>query len=200
MVSPRDASVALAARLQSNLREENFLVLALRGEKRRAAALTMNTLIHRFVDEAAEQEALQAHHARRGPRQPGTRSGPPAQGRRAAPRVIPGRDRHHALEEAPVAPGLSFTQPTVYGSYFGQRNALDSIRRDRQEIEEVLRRSRQGEVAVDAFNTITSVRQAPDLQRCWVSSRPWSRALRDTLALFTRRLPRRHHSSRTAST
>jgi len=185
IVSPREASAALNRRLGSTLREMNFLILTLREKDPEGAALTMNTLIRRFVDEAAEQK----------------RSKLTLLAQVLDSQVI---DQYRRLsdaeqrlesfrvgtvtkprEEAPVAPGLAFTQPTVYGSYFAQRNALDSIRRDRQEIQEVLRRSKQGEVAVDAFNTIFSVRLAPDLQRVLGELSTAESQLRDSLARYT---------------
>jgi len=185
IVSPREASVALTKRLQSTLREENFLVLALRDKDKEGIATTMNTLLRRFVDEAAAQKRSKLTMLAQV-----LDSQVLDQDRRL-------RDAEQRLEsfrvgtvtkpreEAPVAPGLSFTQPTVYGSFFAQRNALDSIRRDRQEIQEVLRRSKTGEVAIDAFNTITSVRQAPDLQRVLLELSMTQSQLRDSLARYT---------------
>lgn len=185
IVSPREASVALTQRLRSTLREENFLVLSLREGDPAGAALTMNTLIRRFVDEAAEQKrsklTLLAQVL-------------DSQVLDQYRRLSDAEQRLESFrvgtvtkprEEAPVAPGLSFTQPTVYSSYFAQRNALDSLRRDRQEIQEVLRRLKTGEVAVDAFNTITSVRQAPDLQRVLSELSLKEAQLRDTIAMYT---------------
>jgi len=185
IVSPREASVTLARRLQSNLREENFLVLTLREKNAEEAAQTMNTLIRRFVDEAAEQKRSKLTMLAQV-----LDSQVLDQDRRlkdAEQRLESFRVGTVTMprEEAPVAPGLLFTQPTVYGSFFAQRNALDSIRRDRQEIQEVLRRSKRGEVAVDAFNTITSVRQAPDLQRVLGELSGMEAQLRDTIAMYT---------------
>ena len=185
VVSPREASVALSRRLQSNLREENFLILSLREKNADAAAHTMNTLIHRFVEEAADQKRSKLTMLAQV-----LDSQVLDQDRRlkdAEQRLESFRVGTVTMprEEAPVAPGLSFTQPTVYSSFFAQRNALDSIRRDRQEIQEVLRRSKTGEVAVDAFNTITSVRQAPDLQRVLNELSAAEAQLRDSLARYT---------------
>lgn len=185
LISPREASVALARRLDPKLREENFLLLTLREKNPEAAAHTMNTLIKRFVDEAAEQKRskltmlAQVLDSQTSDQESRLKD---AEQRLESFRV---GTVTQPREEAPVAPGLSFTQPTVYGSFFAQRNALDSIRRDRQEIQEVLRRSKTGEVAVDAFNTITSVRQAPDLQRVLGELSLAEANLRDSLARYT---------------
>jgi polysaccharide biosynthesis transport protein len=189
VISPREASVALTKRLVPTLRELNFLHLTLRDSDPEAAALTMNTLIRQFVDEAAAQkrskltmlaEILDSQVADQDRRLKDAEQR--FESFRVGTVTMP-------REDVPVASGLSFTQPTVYGSYFGQRNALDSLRRDRKEIEDVLRRSKTGEVAVDAFNTITSVRQAPDLQRVLNELSAMESALRDTVAMFTDQYP-----------
>lgn len=189
VISPREASVALTRRLVPTLRELNFLHLTLRDSDPEAAALTMNALIHQFVDEAAAQkrskltmlaEILDSQVVDQDRRLKDAEQR--FESFRVGTVTMP-------REDVPVASGLSFTQPTVYTSYFGQRNALDSLRRDRKEIEDVLRRSRTGEVAIDAFNTITAVRQAPDLQRVLGELSAMESALRDTAAMFTDQYP-----------
>ena len=189
VISPREASVALTRRLVPTLRELNFLHLTLRDSDPEAAALTMNSLIHQFVDEAAAQkrskltmlaEILDSQVADQDRRLKDAEQR--FESFRVGTVTMP-------REDVPIASGLSFTQPTVYGSYFGQRNALDSLRRDRKEIEDVLRRMKNSEVAVDAFNTITSVRQAPDLQRVLGELSEMESALRDTVAMFTDQYP-----------
>jgi capsular exopolysaccharide synthesis family protein len=189
VISPREASVALTRRLVPTLREMNFLNLTLRDTDPEAAALTMNALIRQFVNEAAAQkrskltmlaEILDSQVADQDRRLKDAEQR--LESFRVGTVTMP-------REDVPVASGLSFTQPTVYGSYFSQRNALDSLRRDRKEIEDVLRRTKTGEVAVDAFNTITSVRQAPDLQRVLGELSTMESALRDTVAMFTDQYP-----------
>ena len=165
VVPPREASVKLANRLVSTLREDNFLVLRLRDKSARKAAAIMNALIRRYVDEAATQkrkkltllaQVLDTQVMGQANRLKAAEEG--LERFRVGTVTLP-------REETTVAPGLAFTQPTVYTAYFAQRSSLDSIRRDRRDIEEVLGRTQGGEVAVDAFNTINAVRQAPDLQR-----------------------------------
>jgi capsular exopolysaccharide synthesis family protein len=165
VVPPREASVDLAKRIQSTLREDNFLVLRLRDKSARSAAQILNALIQRYVDEAAAQkrkkltllaQVLDTQVMGQANRLKAAEEG--LERFRVGTVTLP-------REETPVAPGLLFTQPTVYTNYFAQRSSLDSIRRDRRDVEEVLNRSQGGEVAVDAFYTINAVRQAPDLQR-----------------------------------
>jgi capsular exopolysaccharide synthesis family protein len=189
VISPREASVALTRRLVPTLREMNFLHLTLRDTDPEAAALTMNALIRQFVNEAAAQkrskltmlaEILDSQVADQDRRLKDAEQR--LESFRVGTVTMP-------REDVPIASGLSFTQPTVYGSYFSQRNALDSLRRDRKEIEDVLRRTKTGEVAVDAFNTITSVRQAPDLQRVLNELSGMEAQLRDSVAMYTDQHP-----------
>lgn len=185
IVTPREASAGLAKRLQPVLKEERFLVLRLNDKSGEAGAATLNALIKRFVNEAAEQKRAkltllaqvldsQVLDQEKRLKDAEQRLESFRVGTVTKPR-----------EDVPIAPGLQFTQPTVYSNYFMQRAAADSLRRDRQEIEDVLRRSREGEFAVDAFNTITSVKMAPDLQRVLGELSTMEANLRDSLARYT---------------
>lgn len=65
----------------------------------------------------------------------------------------------------PIAPGLASTTNQVTGSYFQQRVQQDRIKQDREQLEAVLARARAGAITVDAFQTIPSVNQAPQLKQ-----------------------------------
>ncbi len=165
VLTPREASEKLAKSLRSVLREENFLALELTGEDAEATAETMNLLISRFVDEAAEQKrtkltqlagVLDTQVVEQADKLRAAEQG--LESFRVGTVTLP-------REETPIAAGLQFTQPTVYTMYFQMRTDVEAIRRDRRAIEEVLERSRGGELAVDAFHTIEAVKGAPDLLR-----------------------------------
>ena len=168
VVTPREASEKLIDRLSTQLHESNFLILRLRDKSGAEGAATMNALLVRFVDEAAAQKRKKLTLLSQ---VLDTQVVNQAERLRIAEENLE-RYRVQTVtlprEDVPVIPGLGFTQPTVYSSFFAQRSSLDSIRRDRNDIEDVLSRNQGGEVAVDAFNTINSVRQAPDLQRVLV--------------------------------
>ncbi|HEU5261183.1 MAG TPA: polysaccharide biosynthesis tyrosine autokinase, partial [Gemmatimonadales bacterium] len=68
-------------------------------------------------------------------------------------------------EGTPVAAGTEATTGTVVGKYFQQRYQIDALRRDREALQEVLKRAQAGELAVDAYQTIPSVRTSPDIQK-----------------------------------
>jgi succinoglycan biosynthesis transport protein ExoP len=65
----------------------------------------------------------------------------------------------------PVTPGLTATTSTATGAYFQQKVTLDGIRQDREQLEQVFARSQSGPITVDAFQTIPSAAQAPQLQQ-----------------------------------
>ena len=165
VLTPREASVNLRNRLNIALRDENFLELGLAGGDPEATAQTLNLVAHQFVKEAADQkrerltllaEVLDSQVIEQQDRLKSAEEA--LEGFRVSTVTQP-------RDEAPVAAGLQFTQPTVYGQYFGMRTDQDALRRDRIALESLIPRVASGEITVDAFSTIEAVRQAPDLTR-----------------------------------
>ena len=185
VLTPREASVSLAGRLESTLREENFLSLRLAGPDPERTASTLNALITRFVDEAATQkrqkltllsEVLDSQVLNQAEK---LRSAEETlEGFRVGTVTLP-------RDQTPVAAGLQFTEPTVYGEYFNLRTQRDAIVRDRQAIEAVLDRAKTGAMATDAFNTIPSVKNAPDLLLVLGDLSRAEASLRDSLTRYT---------------
>lgn len=66
-------------------------------------------------------------------------------------------------QDVAVAPGVAATQAPVLGNYFQQKAQLEQLRTDRQALEGVLGRLKNGAQTVDAFQTIPVVRTAPNL-------------------------------------
>ncbi len=165
VITPREASGQLSSRLNPRLKEEQFLVLTLRDQNAKAAERTLNALVRRFVQEAADQkrakltllsQVLDSQVTNQAIRLKLAEEA--LESFRVGTVTLP-------REDAPVAPGLAFTQPTVYGQFFTQRTMLDSLKRDQRDLEDVLQRSKEAGVPIDAFNIIGAVRSAPDLQR-----------------------------------
>ena len=163
VIPPRDASTALITRLKIQLKENNFLLVKLADPSASHAAMTLNTLIRRFVDEAglqkkerltqmrsaldqqlADQEA-RLHNAERELEQ-----------FRVTTVTLP-------REDVAVAPGLQMTQSTSYGDYFQLRKQIDDIKRDRRQLQDAMKRLNSGDATIDAFQTINAVRTAPAL-------------------------------------
>lgn len=165
VLTPRQASERLLGRLTTNLREENFLQVQMTGTDPEEAAATLNALIDRFVEEAAAQkrakltmlaEVLDSQVSDQSEKLRVAEQS--LESFRVGTVTLP-------RDETPVASGLQLTQSTVYSQYFGLRTDRDAIRRDREAIQDVLNKVATGAVAVDAFHTIPSVREAPDLVR-----------------------------------
>jgi tyrosine-protein kinase Etk/Wzc len=55
------------------------------------------------------------------------------------------------------------TQPTVITNFFNQKVRVEEVRRDREALQAVLAKTIAGDLAVDAFQQIPAVREAPDL-------------------------------------
>jgi len=185
VITPREASGQLVSRLNTRLKEDQFLVLTLRDGNAKAAEATLNALVRKFVNEAADQkrrkltllsQVLDSQVDKQATRLKAAEEA--LESFRVGTVTLP-------REDAPIAPGLQFTQPTVYGQFFSQRTLLDSLKRDQRDLEDVLRRSKESGVPIDAFNTIGSVRQAPDLQRVLGELSEAEAKLRDLRTRYT---------------
>jgi len=186
ILTPREASDELKGRLETVLQEETFLQLRLTDVDPQEAAATLNTLIARYVDEAANQKrarltmlasVLDSQVVEQASRLRGAEEA--LEGFRVGTVTKPRED------QAQVAAGLTFTQPTVYSQYFAMRTTRDELRRDRRALEEVLAKVRAGEQTVDAFHTIPAVRNAPDLLGVLASLSAAEAGLRDSLQRYT---------------
>lgn len=185
VVSPREASQALSDKLESTLREDNFLHLQLSGTQAEATAATMNDLIRRFVDEAATQKREKLTLLSQVLDTQVTNQEQRLRGAEQSLESFRVGTVTQPREDAPVAAGLQLTQPTVYTAYFSLRQQLEDVRRDRRAIEEVLSKTRDGMLAVDAFSTIAAVRNAPDLMRVLQELSAAEAELRTLLARYT---------------
>jgi hypothetical protein len=167
VTTPRDASQQLLDRLNIKTSlEGTFLTMSLTGSKPKQLAETMNALQTQFVNVAADlkkrklteltkllgEQERQQEAKLRGAEQA-------LESFRVATITQPREDG------GPIVPGLQSTTGSAYGRYFQQRVNLETIRYDRQAIEDVLSRLESGGVTVDAFILIPAVRAAPDLQK-----------------------------------
>jgi capsular exopolysaccharide synthesis family protein len=89
----------------------------------------------------------------------------------------------------PSTPGLVATQTPAMGTFFQQKEELNTTRRDRRAIESVLKRAQAGDLAVDAFQTIAAVQAAPDLKRVLDELSTTQAHLRDSLNRYTTEYP-----------
>ncbi|HEU5217958.1 MAG TPA: polysaccharide biosynthesis tyrosine autokinase, partial [Gemmatimonadales bacterium] len=165
VVTPREASQSLSNRLITKMAPDqaNFLRLSLTGGESEKTAITMNAIQKQFVDVAADlkKEKLRelSNLLSEQVRQQDTKlreSETALERFRVATITQP-------KEDVPIAPGLASTTSSAYSRYFQQRVDLDQIRQDRKGLEAVLQKLQAGEITVDAFQTVSAVRNAPDL-------------------------------------
>lgn len=184
ILTPREASRELSARVGTALRQERFLIMTYADRNPDHAAATLNALVTRFVDEAAKQKKQMLTMFATELDSQVTRAYERLQAAEAALEAFKVGTVTMPREEVPVAPGLQMTSSSVYTSYFQRRQLLDALRQDRRAIQDVLARAQGGEVAVDAFYTIPSVKNAPDLLKVLNELSALEAGLRDSLSRY----------------
>ena len=165
--NPREVSNDLMNNLKTSMAAEdaNFLRISLNGEERYGLAPKLNAITDQFVDIAAELKRSKLVEMRlaldsqlviaaRNLKDAETK----LEGFRVGTITEP-------TEGVPVPGGLSTTSQAVTTDFFTKKTQLEALRTDRKQIEDVLARAKGGAIAVDAFQTIAAVRQAPDLVR-----------------------------------
>jgi capsular exopolysaccharide synthesis family protein len=172
VTSPRDASSRLRSQLVASMQDDgNFLRLSLTGSNPARLTGTMNTLVNQYVDVAAqlkkrklsELSRILAQQVDTLEKQLKNSEGQ-LLGFRAANIVKPG-------EGTAISGGtMSFNGGaggggTVVGKFFEQKLQMDELKHDREALEAVLGRAKTGDLVIDAYLTIPSVRTAPDLQK-----------------------------------
>jgi succinoglycan biosynthesis transport protein ExoP len=68
-------------------------------------------------------------------------------------------------EELPVAPGLSNTTGSGYGTYIAKREEAARLRRDKRDLQDALAKAQAGEIAADFFTTIPSVASSTEFKQ-----------------------------------
>lgn len=167
IVTPRDAASALRDQLRVQMSDEagSFLRLGLSGPDPKRIARTINAVQHQFLTVAADLKKVKLREL----------------SNVLADQVRQQEAKLHAAEQAlesfkvatitqprdeiAITPGLQMTQSPAYSRYFEQRVRVETTRNERRAIEDVLTRLAAGETTVDAFETISAVRSAPDLSR-----------------------------------
>ena len=165
VLSPREASVALQKRIVPSMTDNgSFLRVSLTGEDPAKVTSTLNTLIDQFVAVAADLKKFNLRETSRIlSYQVDTLAQQlhDAEGRLESYKT---KIITEPTEGTAVAPGIAATQPTVMTQYFNEKMQADALRRDRQSLDRIIERARGGSLAVDEFQTVTSVQSAPDLQ------------------------------------
>ncbi len=165
VTSPRDASSQLRSQLVAAMQDDgNFLRLFLNGSNPARLTGTMNTLVNQYVDVAAQLKKRKLSELSR----------ILAQQLDTVSKQL--RDAEGALQQfrtqTIIKPGEGTAlsvgpqgTSTVVGKFFEQKLMLDELKHDREALQSVLKRAQGGDLVIDAYLTIPSVRSAPDLQK-----------------------------------
>ncbi|HEX9054588.1 MAG TPA: polysaccharide biosynthesis tyrosine autokinase [Gemmatimonadales bacterium] len=166
VVTPRDASQALSGQLGTQMAQDgNFLRLQLTGSDPVRLTNTMNALADQFVAVAADLKKRKLTELSRILAEQVASVGQQLRDAETRLESYKVQTITQPNDATPINPGVSTSSGTVIGEYFSQKVQADALKRDRENIERVLRESQSGSVPIDAFQTIPSVRTAPDFTR-----------------------------------
>ena len=164
--TPRDASQALSGQLSTMMAQDgNFLRLQLTGPDPVRLTNTMNALSDQFVTVAADLKKRKLTELSRILAEQVASVGQQLRDAESKLESYKVQIITQPGEATPINPGVTVGTGTVIGQYFTQKVQADEMKRDRENIERVLRESQSGTVPIDAFQTIPSVRTAPDFTR-----------------------------------
>ncbi len=166
VVTPRDASQALSGQLGTMMAQDgNFLRLQLTGPDPVRLTSTMNALSDQFVAVAADLKKRKLTELSRILAEQVASVGQQLRDAESKLESFKVQTITKPNDATPINPGVSTTQGTVLGEYFTQKMQADALKRDRENLERVLHESQNGKMPIDAFQTIPSVRTAPDFNR-----------------------------------
>jgi capsular exopolysaccharide synthesis family protein len=164
--TPRDASQSLSGQLTTMMAQDgNFLRLQLTGPDPVRLTSTMNALSDQFVAVAADLKKRKLTELSRILAEQVASVGQQLKDAENKLESYKVQIITQPGEATPINPGVTVGTGTVIGQYFTQKVQADEMKRDRENIERVLRESQSGTVPIDAFQTIPSVRTAPDFTR-----------------------------------
>ncbi len=165
ITTPRDASVDLQQNLNTSMPEEsNFLRVSLSGTNPRRLSRTLNAIDTQFVQLAADlKRAKLTEMSRILKEQLDTAA---AQLASAESRLQNFRTQVITLPSEQgfaVAPGIQSTQAPAITDFFQKKVALEQLKRDRAALQATIGRARNGDVSVEAFQTIGAAQNSPNL-------------------------------------
>ena len=158
VTSPREVARGLAEGLKADMRQDNFLRVTYSGPDPHRITATVNTVLERFVEVAAE---LKGRELTEKAKFLGEQLADAERNLGEAERLL--RDFQirtitlPSQRATPIAPGLELTQDPVLGNFFGMQLELDQFRRDRQAIVRGLAQASEEGLPVEAFEGIGAV-------------------------------------------
>jgi polysaccharide biosynthesis transport protein len=160
---PRDASMTLANDLIVQVANDgNFMRIALTGADPHRISATLNAVTAQFVALAAELKTRKVVELTKILEQQVQYAAENL--RKTEGDLESFRTRTITMpSEAPIVSGLQATTNPVMSDYFQRKLLLETLRRDRDALEAVVRRAQAGDFSVDAFQSVPPTRGAPDL-------------------------------------
>jgi capsular exopolysaccharide synthesis family protein len=184
VMTPRDAARNLGNRLTPSMdRQGQFLRLLLSGRDPVKTARTLNAVMHRHVEVAADLKRNKLDELTSILKQ--QLDTVEADLREAEQQLESYQVQTITLpseETSPIVPGLEQTRAPVFGEFFQLRVNLDALQIDRANLEEALAQARSGDFRVEAFERIPAVRESSQLRTAltdWTTRQAELRALRE---------------------
>jgi len=183
VLNPRDVARRLGQQLRPNIdKNGNFLSVSLEGPDPQQTTNTLNGVLDRFVEVAAdlkrqkvtELASILNEQLRNG--ETNLRNAEVAlETFRIQTITLP------TEASTPMVPGLELTRDPVFDNFFDMQVTREQLRRDREAIDRVLRDVAQGTLDASSLEAIESVRASSDLKQALTdltSKRAELRALR----------------------
>ncbi len=170
LVTPRDASKALAMNLVSNLAQDgSFLRISLSGNDPARLTRTLNLVDTQFVKVAGDLKNKEITAQAKSLEEQLATVGEQLKDADARLESYKAATITKPTEGTAVSPATGITQNTVMTEYFQKRVLLDQIKADQQRLAEAMQKARKGEKITDELQTIPSVLNAPELNRALAS-------------------------------
>ena len=184
VLHPRDAGRLLSERLLTRIDQEgNFLRVSLTGESPDRIASVLNTLMERHVTLAAELKSSRLEEmVRILEEQLGYTEAELAQAEQDLEEYRVTTITLPSDQATPISPGLEQTRDPVFDNYFRMQVELETVRRDRQRLAQVVESFESEGIRIEALEAIPSVTSSSELGALLtelVEARAELRALRE---------------------
>lgn len=165
VLTPRDAAVELGERMRARIDQNgNFMRVDLTGTDPQVIANTLNAVLERYVEFAAElkrDRLTELTKILEGQLETAARNLAESENALESFRVttisLPSENA------GPVAPGLQMTQSPVLNSFFQMKTQLEELRQDRVVLGRILDEARTGGVSVEAIEAVPSAQSSSEL-------------------------------------
>ncbi|MDZ7778642.1 MAG: polysaccharide biosynthesis tyrosine autokinase [Gemmatimonadota bacterium] len=165
ILRPRDAGQRLSERLITSIDQQgNFLRLSLPGEDPEKITSVLNSLMERHVALAAELKSSRLEESVAIlEEQLGYTEEELAQAEQDLEEYRVNTITLPSDQATPISPGLEQTRDPVFSNFFDMQVELETVRRDRQRLEEVVESFETEGVRIEALEAIPSVTSSSEL-------------------------------------